>query len=367
VLLVLLAFVPAWLCHRLVENPIRFGPRYRPTPRALRLGAGLTAIGIVLGTMLPVSARINGVLQEADADQVLGAQALAAEPDVDWAHVSTVDAIRPLPEKAPRDLPREYRERPDCLGELTTKIVAPDVCEWGDLSSDTTVVIVGDSKMNQWQSALRDLAEEQGWRMVQLTRSACPFTAATVTFEDKPWTSCKAWGRAALKKILALDPDLVITSQRRRVALPPGGRHEDDATQEAMARGLAEFWERITSAGIPLGVLLDNPSPGRRSAYECVARHPKDLSQCAFARADAIALSGMPAQLEAARLVPAVKVMDLTDVVCPPGPRCPVVIGDVLVYRQGSHITNTYAETAEPALSAALYDASGGAVGSALR
>ena len=42
-------------------------------------------------------------------------------------------------------------------------------------------------------------------------------------------------------------------------------------------------------------------------------------------------------------------VADMTPWVCPRG-TCPAVVGDVLVYRVGSHLTATYALTAAPYL-----------------
>lgn len=63
-------------------------------------------------------------------------------------------------------------------------------------------------------------------------------------------------------------------------------------------------------------------------------------------------------------MVPGAKVIDMTDVICPDQTRCAPVIGNVLVYRQGTHITRTYADSAEPQLAAELYRATGGRFGS---
>ena len=48
--------------------------------------------------------------------------------------------------------------------------------------------------------------------------------------------------------------------------------------------------------------------------------------------------------------------VDLTEFICPSAD-CPPVIGNVLVYRQGSHLTKTYVETMAPRLEAALVKA----------
>ena len=50
---------------------------------------------------------------------------------------------------------------------------------------------------------------------------------------------------------------------------------------------------------------------------------------------------------------PGVHWIDLNDAICPTA-RCAPIIGNVLVYRQGTHITATYIETLAPRLEAAL-------------
>ena len=132
-----------------------------------------------------------------------------------------------------------------------------------------------------------------------------------------------------------------------------------------MVDGLARHWGAITDAGIPMAVLLDNPEPPEaiKPVYECVARHLDDLRRCSFERKEAIAMSGTPTQLAAAAKVPAVEVIDMADTLCPEA-RCAPVIGNVLVYRQGTHITNTYILSAQKQLAAALSDVTDGRFGS---
>jgi hypothetical protein len=169
-----------------------------------------------------------------------------------------------------------------------------------------------------------------------------------------------------LDKILELKPDLVVESHRFGEALPPGRTDAADSTQAAMVTGLASYWRTIADAGIPMVTLLDNPSPPNAPVYECVAEAPDDLSSCSFELSGAVAASGAPAQRMAAAEVPGVGVLDMTSTICPDGDRCAAVIGNVLVYRQGTHLTKTYIDTARRQLAAALYDASDGAFGTTL-
>ena len=47
----------------------------------------------------------------------------------------------------------------------------------------------------------------------------------------------------------------------------------------------------------------------------------------------------------------------MTDFVCPEGKTCPPIVGNILIYRQGSHITKTYVESLAPVLGQALENA----------
>ncbi len=133
-----------------------------------------------------------------------------------------------------------------------------------------------------------------------------------------------------------------------------------------MAAGMASYWSTLTAAGVPVTALLDNPAPSTQPVYECVAQNPDNLPACAFDRDRGIAQSGAPAALQAAADVPGVTVMDLADTICPDGDRCSAVIGNVLVYRQGTHLTTSFIDSAVPQLSAALFDATDGAFGARL-
>src|SRR5690606_9919936 len=113
---------------------------------------------------------------------------------------------------------------------------------------------------------------------------------------------------------------------------------------------LAERWRELQSLGTQVVVLLDNPTPGDAApVYDCVATNRDDLGACTFNRAEGIASSGAPTLQAAAAEVEGVVVLDLTDHICPQE-RCFPVIGNVLVYRQGSHLTNTYAMSLVPQL-----------------
>jgi peptidoglycan/LPS O-acetylase OafA/YrhL len=362
VLLMAASVVPAYLSNRFIENPIRFGTAFKPSGRAIGLGLALTGLGVGVGLGLGASASAG--VDEAATSSSPGAAALLdpATKDVDWAAIRAVDEMRPLATEAVSDRPAFYDDGSGC--QVRDGDAVPKPCTSGDTSADRTVVIVGDSKIAQWQPAIAAIGRREGFKVVQFTKSACSFTDVDLDRKNNP--DCRAWGRAVLKDVVALDPDLVIASHRQGRALPKGATERSQETEDAMVGGLVSYWRTLTRAGIPVVALLDNPAPSDQPVYECVAQNPKNLDRCAFDRDQGVAASGAPAARRAAGEVPGVSVADLTPTICPDGRRCAAVIGNVLVYRQTTHLTKSFVESAEAQLSAALFDATKGAFGAKL-
>ncbi|MCL3818335.1 SGNH hydrolase domain-containing protein [Aeromicrobium wangtongii] len=278
--------------------------------------------------------------------------------EVDWSTQQTAGRITPAPRDAEKDRPAFYDNGSGC--QIGDGDAVPKICAAGDRDARRTLMLVGDSKIAQWQTAFSHLGERAGWRVLSSTKKACPFTDAAITGGDKVRDDCRQWGRYTMQDILRLRPDVVITSQRFDTALPVGTSHGEDRTTGAMVAGLRSFWKQIQQAGMPVVVMLDNPFPSTHPVDECVAAHLDELSACAFALAPGQQESAAPVLREAARGVPGVEIIDMTPTICPDDGMCPAVIGDVLVYRAGSHLTKTFTVSAERQLSRELAEATHG-------
>lgn len=369
-LVAMFSIVPAYLCYRFIENPLRFsGALSRSNKLTLSLGANFSAVGVVAGLMLVLavssassvpeqrtaegaegltqaSSRDGGAGERTDPSDGARAGApgsVASLKNVTWFVPSALEAVDDIP-----PVPEEEGCQVDQVSS------EPIRCAYGDPEGDITIVVVGDSKILQWQTVLSDIADEQGWRVISYTKSACAFSSGMQLAKGEPYTSCADWNTKVDEIVRDLDPDLVLTTNRVNKALEDPNDKES-RTSQAMVDAVAQRWEELSAAGIPVVAILDNPSPGI-TVYECVAEHMDDLAACTFDRETGIEASSAPGHQKAAARVPGTRLIDIRDSICPES-ACVPVIGNVLVYRQSSHITDTYAKSLKPVLEAELVPA----------
>ncbi|MFW7415407.1 acyltransferase family protein [Demequina sp. SO4-18] len=345
------SFIPAWLSYKFVENPVRRASILERMPAlTLSLGANLVAVTVVVALLLAAAlprstpAQSEGEAGEATRSAEVGAQSL----DYDGEAVSGVEVAQEVVPFVPdlvaarEDFAVGTRE---CHADFET--VAPEPCVQGAPDGDVRVFLAGDSKAAQWGDTLEAIATDQGWVFESATKSACGFADALRDDGDgRPYAACPEFNANLVDLLLADPPDAVIVSQRHSQAFAADG----ELSGEVMVEALAEYWSTLEGAGIEVIVLLDNPTPtglvdgAGSEVTDCLAAHVEDPWTCQFSVEEGIQASGAVAQLAAAELVPAVDVVDMTDTLCN-AEVCPPVIGGVLVYRQGSHVTNTYAMT----------------------
>lgn len=352
VAVVFLSFVPAYLSFRFIENPIRFAPSLaRSNKRALKVGLYFSLGGAAAGLCLALIVNPGPNAKSGDA---VGAAVLLEDQDAPAGKTDTISELGNINWLVPN-----ATEAASDIGPATAECQLdedssePRPCEYGDLDADTTIAVVGDSKVRQYLVALDEIGKRNGIHFVANTKSACSFSTGLQVRKGSPYTSCQEWNEEVVDQIRDLEPDAVLTSGRETRALSDPYDLEG-ATEQAMQEAITEAWTELDEMDIPVIGILDNPSPDF-SVYECVAS-VRDLSECGFDRREAIERSSAELYIRAHEAVPSSALIDIRDFICP-DETCAPVIGNVLVYRQTTHITNTYAETLLPALEPELLDA----------
>lgn len=258
--------------------------------------------------------------------------------------------LRPKPKAAYWDRPASYDD--ECHNDQLDTTLNP--CEHADTAGDVTIVLFGDSHALQWLPALTIPATEEGWRVVNLTKAACPPAEILSGRKDpQAGVSCERWRKRALDWLAVEKPEVAVLAGGGRIynlVDESGERLPEESRTPTWLAGLTRTLEAMP-AETSVIVLADTPFLKRNPAT-CLEDDDSDLAACSTPRAAAIDLAFDRAEREATEAAGAIYA-DFSALVCPYGP-CPVVIGDVLVYRNADHITQTYAEQLVPSMWAVL-------------
>ena len=237
--------------------------------------------------------------------------------------------MQPDPALARQDVPGYYAD--GC--QVQQGVAEPDPsCVYGDPASRTRVALGATPSSASTPPAVDAIADAESWRLELYLKSACSPTVSGATEED-----CNAFGREVVRRLLADPPHLVLIGS--------GGFEAPER------EGIVEGARSLTDAGIDVVVVDDNAHPDHQ-AYECAAAHRDDLLACERAPRGTFGRAHLRAVHEAT----GAPVLDLTPWICPEGDTCPVALGGQLVYRQGSHLTDTYARSLTPFLYRGLSD-----------
>jgi hypothetical protein len=155
---------------------------------------------------------------------------------------------------------------------------------------------------------------------------------------------CEGVPELDLAAILGEHPDLVILSNRGRVA--------QETKPGAEAESAAWVIERLVEADVPVLVIRDTPAePSDKSIPNCLLTSP-DPAACGGPRQTWVPRD--PWVEAAGRFDQAdVGVADFTNAFCD-AETCHAVVGGVVVYMDGNHLTGTFAETMAPQLLQAI-------------
>lgn len=281
--------------------------------------------------------RLEAEIAEAleDGDAYYGA-AVLDDPSLAASIPDEVPPIPPL-QTVTEDVPAIYEGEESCDG-------AKRLCEHGDPEGAQTIALVGASRVAQYFPAFERAASDNGWRLLVFSKSSCQFTSDPGAEEKggEPDPECADWNDWALGQLEEQRPDLV-------VALSDRAHTADERTYP----GFVDQWRKLDQWGVPVLALRDLPR-FPEPVPECVAR--LGAGACVFDVEPSHDDTDPTADLDS---VPDnVTFADLTPYVCPDG-ECPAAIGNVLVYRDTSHLTNTYAATLAPVVERTVIETTG--------
>lgn len=226
----------------------------------------------------------------------------------------------------------------------------PGECVFGDTTSSFTVALFGDSHAAQWFNALDTIAKQRGWRLLALTKLGCT-PIEQITYNSTvgaTYPQCKPW-RANVKKRLAQERVAVVfisySNRLQQVGV------QQPFPDQVWLDGFAELIPELRATGAEPVLITDTPYPGRDVPI-CLSENVSSVRNCAFSRERGIRQSRLDTNIAAA-VDNGAQVLDVTNWLCT-DKACPVIVGNLLVYRDSNHITTKYAEWLTPLIDEAV-------------
>ncbi|MCD1284382.1 MULTISPECIES: acyltransferase family protein [unclassified Brevibacterium] len=357
----------AWVTYLYVEIPLRSSRAVlRPAPKPARVPAStatrvrrLRSLGLAAGFVLVIASPL--AVSAAASVQQTSDETRIAEAVAEGRDDSYPGAAEVLDDVAPRDDVPIYPSLVDrtqmmpaatsdeCMTDLASTAIIThkadgSACEYGDVTAERELYVVGGSHSEQWLGALDTIGRERGIRIVPFLRSGCP-----LYYGGEDDANCDAWSRSVEKRIYDSPPSEGVFMVSTR---PQGG---DAGHSDYVPPEYQDVFSRIAEADIPIFAVRDNPwlknDRGEQlDPRACAAQDPA-ADDCA-----------VPAEAEFARSNPAEAVLtdpriihlDLTEALIKEDAVRPV-IGNVLVYRDWNHLTDQYVRTLAPELERQMY------------
>jgi len=376
----------AALSFHYLENPVRQSAWLAAVPRrSLMLGASMVAVGALAAVVminLPNDIEGGGVaaaptLPQAAADslvtstavsnigvtgstttpgptttlqplpplvpldELLAAQLIALN---DGAQITEVPSnVDPSVQGVRSDKPWIYND--GCM--LKDGTVEPNVCEYGDLTSPTVIALFGDSHAAQWFPALEELSNTRGWKLIVFAKSGCPTADVRIrrTFLDP---ECIAWRAKVVEQLTVAKPTVLVMSS---APYDPGGSDVGLDSDDVWRRGLTTTLEQIRPTTEKLLIIGDTPLPIHQIP-NCLSKQPRNVRGCLAPREDSVDVSRVQLEGEVAGQHDA-GFVSVSDWLCGTW-ECPVIIGNMILYRDNNHISATASKYFAPFLAAVM-------------
>jgi hypothetical protein len=225
-------------------------------------------------------------------------------------------------------------------------------CATGDTASTTTVALVGDSHAAMLNPAFQQIADQRPWRLEIMAKAGCPLVDVPIS---NPFSRliehtrhCEQWRGQIIARLRAEHPRLVMVSLWRRYGAGswlPGFTPYSPAWIDSLTR----LVQQLRGTGAKVLVLGPVPDP-QSSVPVCLSGHLDDATACSPPRSTAVNEPGIAAE-SAATQAGGGQYADLTELFCT-ADRCPVIVGNTLVYLDWNHLTLEYSRLLAPAIEA---------------
>jgi SGNH domain (fused to AT3 domains) len=352
--MVVISLVFAVLWFLLAGQPVR-----RLKVIVLRPALELAGGAAMVGTSLAVVAAAGPILAPLDTGPAVAAPAMAARHTLTMAQLAKDLRQGVRTKKVPANLnpplTKAAGAKPSIVKNgcsLQGAGVKSKPCIYGDTKSGTSLVLFGDSHAAAWFPALNLISRQQHWRLVDVTKAGCPPADVRIIRRGVWYNNCTKWRNDSEKMIAALHPAfVVVTSARydRHAAALPGVRTGFGST---WLNGMAATFRALRRSADHVVFISDVPR-FPQSVPDCVSGHLSDVRRCTTTRnAAAYDPQARAGELRLAKQFQ-IRAVDPIPWFCAQT-RCPVIVGNILLYRDDAHMVPAWSRFLAPVLADAI-------------
>lgn len=229
-------------------------------------------------------------------------------------------------------------------------------CAFGAADAPHTAMAIGDSVSLQWFPAYEQVFVKSGWRLLVATKSSCPMVDEPIFYPriGREFSECDRWRNALLAQIAAIKPDVVVF----------GSTYTSAYTREQWTQGTERILKKLVPVSGRVFIMRSTPvlpfdGPSCLEPRSWLYRKLSPRAACTSPARDAHSDSVFSWLGQAANSFANVKMIDMTDIVCPHG-TCNAERDGIIVFRDSQHLTATFAASLAPALSQRLASETGG-------
>lgn len=248
------------------------------------------------------------------------------------------------------------------------------LCDFGDTTATTTVVLYGNSEAQAWAPAFNRLGLTDKFKLVVIAKPACGtlLDAGYLDPQDRIGSTCYRFDAWATGRIDALDPALLVIATTPGNVLRPGTSAKQfavgsrvpskDVTTTWPSRTATDLSRFLATTNVPksrvavLGAVPTNYAfiSSSESPSACLLANMKSMRVCAMAM-PTVGTDAWESALSAAAIHAGVTMVDVSSLMCAGG-LCPLVIGGRLVHFNTLHLTSAFTAYVAPALGELLGD-----------
>ena len=326
-IIIVASIVAAWLATTFIDAPLRRNP-WIAKKRRRALAVILICVAVVVVPLSTWQAKVHAENVQAMAQAARnnpGAASLLPgfvdEADADAGILPTKTAMAD--------------DWPQFTGGNCTTDGAEllNLCDNGITDGPKSIMVLGSSHAHVLNTPILEMARENHWNLTSLTKGYCPLGEDTAAGNSE---SCAAFNKDTLAKVLAMKPDVVVTTSTRTNVLWEIPEELDPAWLSTV--------ETLNAAGIKVIAVRDTPRI-LENVPDCLEETPTDSLGCGAKRVDLY--DEVAPTDEVAQSLPGTTFLDFSDYFCN-DTICPAVIGNVIVYKDDNHVTATYMKSLTP-------------------